>query len=140
MGLDQNAYTLPSDVDALSEDSNEEREELCYWRKHNRLQGYMERLWELKGKPGLPEDYNSPFGDFNCIPLELTANDLLDLQKIIEEEKLPYTQGFFFGDDSYEWKNEDGDEYEYKEADRDFIKSGLTAISEGKKVYYHCWY
>ena len=44
MGLDQYAYAKESE-------GAEEQEELAYWRKHNRLQGYMEKLWNLKVAP-----------------------------------------------------------------------------------------
>ena len=71
MGLDQYAYAKAS-LEA------EESEEIAYWRKHNRLQGWMEQLWEDKGKPNLLEGSN-PIGDFNCIPVELTLSDIEQL-------------------------------------------------------------
>ena len=69
MGLDQYAYA----------ENGEEQEELAYWRKHNRLQGWMEELWNDKGRPNAPEE-TSPMGDFNCIPVELTLSDLEQLE------------------------------------------------------------
>ena len=42
MGLDQEAYSRgKEDQSSFSH----------YWRKHNRLQGWMENLWEEKGRP-----------------------------------------------------------------------------------------
>ena len=38
MGLDQYGYAVPKE-------ESEARNELAYWRKHNRLQGWMEHLW-----------------------------------------------------------------------------------------------
>ena len=42
MGLDMYAY---------AKNSNGEEESLADWRKHNRLHGWMEDLWEDKGRP-----------------------------------------------------------------------------------------
>ena len=39
--------------------------ELAYWRKHNRLHGWMEELWESKGKPYDGKLEDNPLGDFN---------------------------------------------------------------------------
>jgi hypothetical protein len=84
-------------------------------------------------------------GDFNCVPVELTMKDLNNLEKDIEEKVMPDTGGFFFGDDSFGWENEDGKPYEgndyfHKETDLKFIEDARRAIKEGKKVYYNSWW
>ena len=43
MGLDQYAYAVAHE--------GAEQEQLTTWRKHNRLHGWMEQLWEDKGRP-----------------------------------------------------------------------------------------
>ena len=129
MGLDQYAYAKPSY-------ESDEQEEIAYWRKHNRLQGWMEQLWEDKGRPDW-SDIGNPLGDFNCQPVELTLTDLEQLEAHIENKVLPETQGFFFGNDSY--ADYEG-EYGYKETDLKFIEDARKAIEEGKKVYYNCWW
>ena len=98
MGLDQNAY---------SQDKNGEDEHLADWRKHNRLQGWMEDLWNEKGRPNA-ETENNPMGDFNCVPLELDSDDIDRLEADLDDFNLPETNGFFFGSDSYMWESEDG--------------------------------
>ena len=116
MGLDQYAH---------SRDSNGEDYEITYWRKHNALQGWMEKLWTLKtGKPA---------NELNCQDLELTAEDLENLKSVVVNGDLPETQGFFFGNDTSQddWR---------KEKDLDFIESGLKAINHGEKVFYSCWW
>ena len=135
MGLDQYAY---------AKDKNGEDEHLADWRKHNRLQGWMEDLWHDKGKPNAPEE-ESPMGDFNCIPLELTLSDLEQLEAHIDNKSLPQTGGFFFGQDSYTWEDEDGnsygeDDYFHKETDLKFVQQAYKALAKGKKVYYNCWW
>ena len=46
MGLDQYAYRIKEGQGF----------EIAYWRKHNRLQGWMENLWVEKGKPNSQKD------------------------------------------------------------------------------------
>ena len=58
---------------------------------------------------------------------------------------MPQTGGFFFGDDSYSWENENGEEhkgkdYYHKETDLNFIEQAREAIKDGNKVFYNCWY
>ena len=135
MGLDQYAY---------SKGSNGEEQELAYWRKHNRLQGWMEQLWEDKGRPNSQTEGNA-MGDFNCVPLELTEDDLDALEDDVCQKAMPETGGFFFGDDSFGWTTEDdapykGKDYFHKENDLDFIEQAREAIKNGNKVFYHCWY
>ena len=89
MGLDQYAYAQ----------EGEEKEELAYWRKHNRLQGWMEELWQDKGRPYDGELDENPMGDFNCVPVELTLSDLEQLEAHIVHKQLPETGGFFFGNE-----------------------------------------
>ena len=98
--------------------------ELAYWRKHPNLHGWMERLWEEKGRPGA----ESPTETFNGIELELTWDDIEQLEFDIQEDNLPGTTGFFFGDDS--------DDY-YKEQDLEFVKQARADLFLGLKVYYN---
>ena len=63
--------------------------ELAYWRKHPSLHGWMEQLWRKKN----PEDTSS----FNNIELELSWEDIDELEQTVKKGKLPFTEGFFFG-------------------------------------------
>lgn len=114
MGLDQNAYKVVAH-------DRENREEIAYWRKHPNLQGWMENLWRSKGGEG----------EFNCVDVELTLEDLDDLEQSINDSALPETTGFFFGSDS--------DDY-YAEQDREFIKQAREAIAKGYVVLYSSWW
>ena len=116
MGLDQYAERR---------DSNGESTELSYWRKHNALQGWMEKLWTLKtGKPA---------NELNCQDLELTAEDLKNLKSAVINGDLPETLGFFFGADSSQDETR-------KEEELQFISEAMDAINEGDKVLYSCWW
>ena len=140
MGLDQYAYARPAGLDRGEDGEN--NEELAYWRKHNRLHGWMEDLYRDKGNVVSEESIGN---DFNCVEVELTESDIEQLEAHIENKSLPETGGFFFGDDSFGWTTEDGEEYgkndyHYKETDLKFIEDARKAISDGKKVYYNCWW
>ena len=98
--------------------------EIMYWRKHPNLHGWMENLWQRKGRPGAESDSEM----FNGIELELTWEDLMELEYDIAHKALPSTTGFFFGDDS--------DAY-YKKQDQEFIKEAKADLLCGLKVFYN---
>ena len=125
MGLDMYAYAV-SKRDAIGEfemAQDSEKEELHYWRKHHDLHGWMENLYRDKGG-----DADS----FNCIPVELTVDDLDNLQQALLEDNLPRTSGFFFGDNP--------PDLETMREDLMFIQKCRIAIKEGKVVYYDSWW
>jgi hypothetical protein len=123
MGLDQFAYTI---------DKDQNKNELAFWRKHPNLQGWMEKLWNKKGRPGSEEAVNTMgLSDFNCIPLQLTKEDIIRLEYDITYEEMPITQGFFFGSDS---------DKHYREQDLKFCKDANEALDKGLAVYYDSWW
>ena len=84
-------------------------------------------------------------GDFNCVPVELTESDIEQLEAHVEGKSLPETGGFFFGDDSFDWADDDGKplakgDYYYKKDDVKFIALARQALEEGKKVFYDSWW
>ena len=123
MGLDQYATARKGEPqqDAEGYTYYEDTMELAYWRKHPNLQGWMESLWHVKGNSG----------EFNCVDLELTLDDLDSLEKSLENEAWPETVGFFFGGDA--------DDH-YAEADREFIVAARAAIKQGYTVIYSSWW
>ena len=142
MGLDMYAYARPPRKRNSDEDVG-----ICDWRKHNRLQGWMEELWESKGRPNYKpsEDENNFSGDFNCVELQLTRADLYDLQDDIVNFNLPEAGGFFWGSDSYFWTDENDEpypdnEYWYKSSDLAFVKEAHKMLDKGYRVFYSCWY
>jgi hypothetical protein len=93
--------------------------EIAYWRKHPNLHGWMELLAEQKQL-----EYDS----FNGIELELTWEDLDDLEYAVKNNGLPGTRGFFFGEDS--------DDH-YRAQDLEFIKNARSELFLGLKVFYN---
>jgi len=98
--------------------------QIAYWRKHPSLHGWMEQLWERKM---IAEGVDNPH-QFNGIELELTWEDVDELERAVHHGQLPYTKGFFFGDPK--------DEY-YKEDDLQFCIDAKTELFLGLKVFYN---
>jgi len=125
MGLDQYAYVAAKAV-VMNEYYEQDADangvakprDLAYWRKHPNLHGWMRRLWESRGNSG----------DFNGDELELTWQDLDDLELAVTHGQLPGTSGFFFGEQS--------DEY-YRKHDLEFIKNARAELFLGLKVFYN---
>jgi len=140
MGLDMYAYVAnkanqQSEYNAGAEWNAVEKEyinpnvvkphRLAYWRKHPDLHGYMEQLWQKKGMPGTGDTD----ADFNGIELELTWEDLDDLERAITHKQLPHTEGFFFGK-SY-------DDRDIVDHDLSFVVNAKAEIFLGFKVFYN---
>jgi len=120
MGLDQYAYRRRQDAV-----NNDEDIQLMYWRKHPNLQGFMENLWRIKNPELATEGV-----DFNCVYVDLNLSDILELENSIKEDKLPHTEGFFFGASSEH----------HKQSTLEFIDYAKEALSEGDKVLYYSWW
>ncbi len=139
MGLDQSAYARPPRKRNSDDDI-----QIGEWRKHNRLQGWMQELWEDKGRPNAQTEGDS-MGDFNCVDLPLTEQDIDNLEYSIENFELPEAHGFFWGSDSYFWNDENDkphadNDYWYKESDLAFIKEARKLIKKKYRIFYSCWY
>lgn len=128
MGLDQYMY-------AASKAQAPTKRELAYRRKHPNLHGWMERLW-LK-KLGVPTNAGDQFienklppEDFNGVELELTWDDITQLEQDIRSGKMASldTEGFFFGRPS--------DEHYYDE-DLQFCVDAKTELFFKFKVFYN---
>jgi len=122
MGLDMYAYAAPV---AATEDEYKapNHREIAYWRKHPNLHGWMEKLWRDKNNA---HGLTAPM--FNGVELELTWEDLTQLEQDIKENTLPDTEGFFFG------KNSNN---HYYEQDLEFIAEARTQLFLGFKVFYN---
>ena len=98
--------------------------ELAYWRKHPNLHGWMEQLWVSKGRPR--QSVGWPI--FNGIELDLTWDDLDNLERAIRHGQLPDTEGFFFGKPS---------DNHYYEQDLEFVNNAKAEVFLGLKVFYN---
>lgn len=124
MGLDQYAYAVKSnyypDLGNFQFEDEDELVKLAYWRKHPSLQGWMKELYRSRGGDG----------EFNCVYVRVTSEDLDSLENAVQENGLPETTGFFFG------KNGPKE----REDDLEFIRKAREAIVNGFTVYYSSWW
>jgi hypothetical protein len=144
MGLDMYAYVAAkagaqADYDegmawdkekgAIVNPSVTEPREIAYWRKHPNLHGWMQRLWVRKtNEAGIVDDDPDRAGEFNGVELELTWDDLEQLEQDIRDKNLPDTSGFFFGNDA--------DDH-YREQDLKFVREAKAEAFLGLKVFYN---
>jgi len=128
MGLDQYAYAtykkirVKTVLGVVVDKTKENRKvDFAVWRKHPALQEWMEQLYHKKG--GKEQV-------FNCVPVQLTLQDINALENAVRGNHLPHTTGFFFGEDQPE------DEL----LDLEFIKQARDYIEKGWKVFYTSWW
>lgn len=110
MGLDQYLYA----------GTDEEKNEIHYWRKHPNLHGLMCDIAIAKGLVKTP-------GEFNCVELPLEEVDLDLIEQKINSTDLPQTSGFFFGE-SFGGADERADDLKAIQKARDAIKDGLQVV------------
>jgi len=103
---------------AVARKEGKDQVEIAYWRKHPNLHGWMEKLAESK---------NLEYGTFNGVELELTWDDLDELELTVKEKLLPSTGGFFFGNNADE---------EYFNDDLQFIGEARLKMAAGYQVFY----
>ena len=94
--------------------NDRDEKQIGYWRKHPNLHGYIVKQYA----GGVDE----------CQRIDLTADDIENIIMAVEEENLPPTTGFFFGQ-SY------GDE---SSQDLKILKGALARLraNPNYKVYY----
>ncbi|MEP4989807.1 MAG: hypothetical protein ABJV68_19265 [Paracoccaceae bacterium] len=102
MGLDQYAYVS-------TPESGEEGESPKFvWRKHSKLQTFMEALYTER--TGLSAS------DLNCGELKLESADIDTLEQAIKESALPQCEGGFFYGNQFQ----DEQATEYRDYDLEF--------------------
>lgn len=125
MGLDMFARTIPKslapDKPVDFEVDKELTSEICYWRKHPDLHGWMEKLYRSKG--GAAES-------FNLVNVVVDETDIEDLESELMAHNLPKTTGFFFGKS----------QPEHIEETKEFIEAARKAHREGLIVFYRSWW
>lgn len=68
-----------------------------YWRKHPDLHGYI------------VQQYGG--GKDDCQEIDLSADALRDIRRAVEQNKLPHTEGFFFGNSGSLWLEGEGRQF-----------------------------
>lgn len=117
MGLDMFAGKTRKDVvDATAEPIME-------WRKHPNLHGYMHALHASRGGCHDPMK-------FNKVPVFLSRTDLEELRHAVLNDRLPKTEGLYFGESCAEEKH----------FDLMFIDGACGLIDEGWNIFYDSWW
>lgn len=111
-----------------------DRVDIAYWRKCWPIQNYMTSLYVSRA--GCNEE------DFNCVDLELSAQDLVNLASYF---KVRAGQGFRHEKVRALVESEDESFCEFiserdYEALCEFIQDAHAAIDAGMKVVYSCWW
>lgn len=122
MGLDQYAWARERG------ESNEGHEPQFTWRKHSKLQEFMEQLFVEKTSLSSVE--------LNCGELELELADIEKLEKCIEQKAMPISPGGFF----YGHQFQDEAEDKYRDQDIMFCEWARREIEQGNTVIYSCWW
>lgn len=123
MGLDQYAFKRDQ-----NQPESKDWQEDFYWRKHAKLQCWMENLFSKKT--------GQTSGELNCGELELTLDDINNLEQLIKAESLPDSDGGFF----YGHQFQDESVTEYKDQDLRFCQWARSQIESDKRVFYSCWW
>ena len=119
MGLDQYAALKSAGEDAAPK---------FIWRKHSKLQVFMENLFAAKTGQGADE--------LNCQEMALTLDDLSTLERLIANVDLPQCDGGFF----YGHQVQDEVAAEYADQDAEFCAWAQAQIGAGETVIYSCWW
>jgi hypothetical protein len=129
MGLDQYAFINPREEQRTDDQGNSFTAKIAeqdfYWRKHSRLQDFMEEIWVEKTGRGKLE--------LNCQDMELTQSDINKLERAWQNS---YRQNHSNGNFFY------GHEHQVERMDlyHDDDEAAKEALAEGQKVIYHCWW
>ena len=122
MGLDQYAYVK-------TPESGEEGESPKFvWRKHSKLQTFMEALYTER--TGLSAS------DLNCGELKLEPADIDTLEKAVKGSALPHCDGGFF----YGHQFQDEVAADSRDYDLEFCAWARAEIAQGSTVIYSCWW
>ena len=149
MGLDQYAHLRNRKIDWAKyyDGDEEEQKDVFVWRKHARLQTFMNKMFEkqneVKLKKEQEKEKDKEFNPFDMSHLGMNGYDEVyiteDVVKELEEEVKSnfhnsFTpDGFFWGQQFQEQSVK-----EYKAQDLKFLKFCKQAIKDNKTVVYTC--
>ena len=153
MGLDQYAHLRNRKIDwkkYYSDDEKEsqtEQKDVFVWRKHARLQTFMNKMFEKQNEVKLKKEQekkkDKEFSPFDMCHLGMNGYDEVYItedvvKKLGEEIESRYhnsfcSDGFFWGQQFQEESVK-----EYKAQDLKFLKFCKQAIKDNKTVVYTC--
>lgn len=105
------------------------------WRKHARLQQFMNKMWHKQNPKSKTEhDLGFNAGDK---PVIIDEKVIKELESAIESNYYHFFchDGFFWGQ---QWQEEAVKEY--KDQDLLFLKHAKKAVKNGEPLQYECWW
>ena len=140
MGLDQHAHLRGQKGDWEQDESKEdygEEANVVVWRKHARLQQFMEKKWDEQNQHHEHDGMLSQLGfNSDCdAPVYITQEVAKELAEQIQEGFKDYK-----AEDGYFWGQQFQEESvkQYQAQDIKFLKFCEQAINEKKVVEYWC--
>jgi hypothetical protein len=153
MGLDQYAHLRNRKIDWKKyysddkEESEAEQKDVFVWRKHARLQTFMNRMFQkqnaAKLKKQREEQKDEEFNPFDMSHLGMNGYDEVYItDDVVKElgEEIESKYHHSFCSDGFFWGQQFQEEAvrEYKSQDLKFLKFCKEAIKKGKTVVYTC--
>ena len=125
MGLDQYAFTA-DDIKDIEEGNVHFQ---FQWRKHAKLHEFMVNVFNKKG--GIHGER-----DFNCNAVELSLDDIDQLEQAIWARQLPHSEGGCFWGHQFQEESQE----EYRDRDLEFCQWARQELSDNARVFYDCWW
>ena len=137
MGLDQHAHAKNHQVnwELFYSNDKEETKKVFVWRKHARLQKFMDTMWK-KQNPNTKASNGFNLG-FNA-----DDNPVIMTQEVVEklEEAIKENYHDYFAHDGFFWGQQFQEESvkQYKDQDLKFLEYCKEALKSGEEVIYEC--
>jgi len=153
MGLDQYAHLRNRKIDWKKYYSDDEKEsqteqrDVFIWRKHARLQTFMNKMFQLQNKEMLlkkaKENLSKEFNPFDMEHLGMNGDDKVYItDDVVKELSKEIKSSYYnsFTPDGFFWGQQFQEESvkEYKSQDLKFLKFCEQAIKDKKTVVYTC--
>jgi hypothetical protein len=105
------------------------------WRKHARLQQFMNEMWHKQNPNGKTDDGMNLGFNGGDKPVIIDKNVIKALEVAIKSDFFEYFchDGFFWGQQFQEESVK-----RYKKQDKQFLKEAKQAIKDGKPLKYEC--
>ena len=148
MGLDQYAHLRNRKIDWAKyyDGDEEERKDVFVWRKHARLQTFMNRMFQKQNEKELSlkeKDKEKEFNPMDLSHLGMNGDDELYItEDVVKELGKEIKSNYYnsFTPDGFFWGQQFQEESvkEYKSQDLKFLKFCEQAIKDKKTVVYTC--
>jgi hypothetical protein len=146
MGLDQYAHLRGKDINfekVYNSDDYDPKEDGFVWRKHARLQTFMNQQWQKQNEREAKKRNKPPTDPMDLSCLGMNAGDEVYItEDVLKELKEAYKDKYYryFCNDGFFWGQQFQEEAvnEYKGQDKKFIEWCEEAIKRKQTIVYTC--